>query len=335
MEEFIFGVLEGFPTIALLFVIAFFLWSLGKGADIVVDNSVELSIRWGVPKVVVGATIVSIGTTLPEATISVLGAINGSSGLALGNAIGSIITDTGLIMGLSAVIGLVPTSGKIVKRQGKFQLWAVILLAVSTIPFAGIAKGGVIYQFTGFAYVVLLVLYVIMSVRLAKRDGDRDEDESEISNDSMWLIIVKLFFAIFLVIVSSRILIPAIRITAVRAHIPEGIIASTLVAFGTSLPELVTSVTAVRKGHGQLAIGNVIGADILNVLFVVGLSAAVTTDGLMVPSSFYYVQIPFMLLIVLTFRYNVKRSKEHISKKGGYFLLGMYVLYLILSYILK
>ncbi len=333
MENFIVTLLDGFPTIVLILAIAVLFWTLGKGADIVVDESVKLSLRWGVPKLVVGATIVSLGTTLPEATISVLAAVKGVPGLALGNAIGSIITDTGLIMGLAVIIGVVPTVGKTVSRQGWIQLIVGFMLAITCLPFTGFSNGGRIYQFVGFIYVLLLVLYIFFSVKWARKTDAVSVDE-DCSHDSVVLLFVKLVFGIALVIISSRILIPAIMIVATRAHVPEGVIAATLVAFGTSLPELVTAVVAVKKGHGQLAIGNVIGADILNVLFVVGLSAAVTREGLAVPTSFYMVQIPFMLLILTTFKISVEVSKEKLGKMSGILLLGFYVLYLVLSFVL-
>ncbi len=119
-----------------------------------------------------------------------------------------------------------------------------------------------------------------------------------------------------LVIGSSKILIPAVEITAIRIGIPQGVIAATLVAFGTSLPELVTAITAVRKGHGELAIGNIVGADILNVLFVVGAAAAVTKGGLTVPVSFYKLQIPTMLIIIFAFRHFYKGQRPNNRSQG-------------------
>jgi len=114
--------------------------------------------------------------------------------------------------------------------------------------------------------------------------------------------------------------------------IPSAIVAATLVAFGTSLPELVTAITAARKDHGDLAIGNIIGADILNVLFVAGMSAAVTPGGLKAPPEFFRVQLPGMLLILLVFRVGVIFSGERLRRPIGAVLLALYVVYLVLSY---
>ena len=133
-------------------------------------------------------------------------------------------------------------------------------------------------------------------------------------------------------VVSSKLLIPTVEITAVRVGIPQSVIAATLVAFGTSLPELVTVVTAVRKGHGELGIGNIVGADILNVLFVVGSAASVTAGGLAVPADFYKLQIPVMLIILVVFRLFSIGKKGRIGKPAGLILLGIYIIYIVLNY---
>ena len=143
---------------------------------------------------------------------------------------------------------------------------------------------------------------------------------------------LKLLFGIAVVIISSKILIPAVELSAVRIGIPQSIIAATLVAFGTSLPELTTAVTAVKKGHGELAVGNIVGADILNILFVIGASASVTPEGLEVPVNFYKLQIPTMLILLITFRFFSKKHNNNITKKEGITLLGIYIIYIILNF---
>jgi len=338
MDAFIFGCLDALPTIVLAVIIAGMLFVLSKGADILVDQAVSLSLQWGVPKMVIGATIVSLGTTLPEATVSVLAAINGNPDLALGNAIGSVIADTGLIIGLAALIGKLPVDQVIVKRQGRIQVAAGFLLALVSLPFFTHGQGN-ISQWMGGIFIVLLIVYIYFSIRWTKtpalnqgslQSGDLDDKDQKKS--PLVIQLLKLFGGVFLVIVSSKILIPTVEITAVRIGIPQSIIAATLVALGTSLPELVTAITAVRKGHGELAIGNVVGADILNVLFVVGSAAAVTSGGLDVPLSFYKLQIPAMLIILVIFRLFSRGKNEKITKPEGLTLLMIYVAYIVLSY---
>lgn len=332
MEEILQQYLSSNHTVILLIIIAILLWVLAKGADILVDQAVSLSLHWGVPKMVIGATIVSLGTTLPEATVSVLAAIQGNPDLALGNAIGSIIADTGLIIGLAAMIGILPVDKLTINRQGKIQIASGILLAIICLPFLSAAPGGNIPQFVGFAFLGLLILYIILTIRWSQYSGmDRDSLLEE-EKTPIAIQLIKLTFGVTLVILSSRVLIPAVEITAIRVGIPQAVIAATLVAFGTSLPELITAITAVRKGHGELAVGNIIGADILNVLFVVGSAAAVTSSGLDVPSTFFKLQIPTMLIVLILFRIFSINKKMVISKKEGFVLFTIYLVYLILNF---
>ncbi|WP_432402054.1 calcium/sodium antiporter [Wukongibacter sp. M2B1] len=331
MEAIIHSHLASFPTLVLILIVAVMLYTLSKGADILVDEAVSLSLHWGISKMIIGATIVSLGTTLPEACVSVLAAVNGNPDLALGNAIGSIITDTGLIIGLAALIGYLPVDQMTIDRQGRIQLFSGILLAVVSIPFLSKGDTGNINQWMGWFFIILLVAYIYISINWSRKSGEAETDLTE-EKSPLIVQILKLLLGIILVLGSSKILIPAVEISAIRIGIPQSVVAATLVAFGTSLPELVTAVTAVRKGHGELAIGNIVGADILNVLFVVGSAAAVTRGGLNVPFNFYKLQIPTMLIVLLTFRVFAKSKSNEISKLQGLILFGIYIVYLILNY---
>ncbi len=331
MEVLIYSVLTDFRAWALILVIAVCLGVLSKGADILVEEAVSLSLHWGIPKMIIGATIVSLGTTLPEAAVSVLAAVKGNADLALGNAIGSIIVDTGLIIGVSAWVGVLTIDKALINHQGRVQLAAGILLSVSCLPFFD--GKGVVAQWMGVLFLLLLVGYLYSTIKWGKKSKGEISVPLTEEKSSLFVQLLKLVFGIVIVIGSSKILIPAVEITASRIGIPQSVIAATLVAFGTSLPELVTALTAVRKGHGEIAIGNVIGADILNVLFVVGSSAAVTKGGLMVPIDFYKLQIPFMLILVIIFRLIAKSKKGYIAKKEGTVLFGIYLIYLVLNYI--
>lgn len=333
MDQLLLTFLEQMPTLLLFGIIAVTLFTLSKGADVLVDEAVSLSVHWRIPKAVIGATVVSLGTTLPEASVSVLAAIQGNPDLALGNAIGSIIVDTGLILGIAALIGTLPIDKQAIRRQGTVQLASGFLLALVCLPIFTGGANGLIPQWMGFVFVGLLIAYIFISIKWAR--GTQAELETLAEEKSpLWLQVLKLVLGIATIIISSKILIPSVEITAVRLGIPQSIIAATLVAFGTSLPELVTAITAVRKGHGELAIGNIMGADILNVLFVIGLSASATVTGLKVPAEFYHLQIPAMLIILGTFRFFATRKGLTISKSEGAVLLGMYLVYLAMNYFL-
>jgi len=338
MEEALEHFFANQPSWALAVEIIAVLAVLGKAADWLVGEAVVLSERSGLPKVIIGATIVSLGTTAPEVAVSVLAALQGQPEIALGNAVGSIICDTGLILGIACLIMPLKLPRQIVNRQGWIQFGVGWLLVASCWPWATggnpFLEGSILPQGIGFVFLVLLLVYLGLSVHWAKASGQPAE-LSEFEHDAaapMGIVIVKLLVAVALVVGASHVLIPAITEAAVRMGIPSAIVAATIIAFGTSLPELVTAVTAARKDHGDLAIGNIIGADILNVLFVAGMSAAVTPGGLEAPKEFFRFQLPGMLLLLIVFRVGVTLSGERLGRPFGAILLAVYVAVTVLSF---
>ncbi|MCD4713626.1 MAG: calcium/sodium antiporter [Clostridiales bacterium] len=335
MDELILSFLTPLSTIFLFAIIAITLYTLGKGADILIDEAVAISAHLRIPKAIIGATVVSLGTTLPEVSVSVLAAINGNPDLALGNAVGSIIADTGLIVGIAALISPIVIDYKSIRVQSWIQLLAGVLLVVFALPIFSGSSSGVISQGMGFVLLAFLGIYLYWSFKHSRKEilDEISEEIQEHDKESL----VKQFFlmaaGMALVILSSKVLIPAVEISAIRIGVPQSIIAATLVAFGTSLPELTTSVKAVMRGHGDLAIGNIIGADILNVLFVVGMSAAATPLGLAVPKNFYSLHFPAMLLILLTFRVFTLNKGHTLNRKEGALLVLFYLVYLVLNYV--
>ena len=247
MEEALEHFVQGLPTILLFVVIGVSLLVLGKAADWLVDEAVLLSERSGIPKTIIGATIVSLGTTAPEAAVSVFAAIQGQPGLALGNAVGSIICDTGLILGVACLIAPLKLDRTIVNRQGWIQLGAAVAMVAFCFPWSSpgsaFTEGGNLAQWAGFVFLGALAVYIWQSIRWAGAGSDSLEDtvEEHASDDSTLVVVLKLIGAVALVVVSARVLIPAVNEVALRMSVPESIIAATLVAFGTSLPELVTA----------------------------------------------------------------------------------------------
>ena len=339
MEEGIHHFVSDLHWTLLALVIAASLGVLGKAADWLVDEAVTLSERSRIPKAVVGATIVSLGTTTPEAAVSVLAAVEGRPGLALGNAVGSIICDTGLILGLACIIAPLRLDRNIVNRQGWIQIGAAVALVAACFPWtnpsAVFSRGGNLPQFAGFIFLAALAIYLWQSIRWARAEngGASLEGHQGDAAASLFLVVAKLLGSVALVVISAQVLIPAVGDAATRMQVPESIIAATLVAFGTSLPELVTAVTAARRGHGELAVGNVVGADILNVLFVAGAAAAVTPDGLVAGGHFFRVLFPVMLFILVTFRAGIWVSSEWMKRPFGFTLLAAYGVYLVVSYL--
>lgn len=321
-----------------LLVIAGLIYALVRGADLLVDEAVVLSSRMGISKVLIGATIVSLGTTFPEAAVSVLAAVKGSPEIALGNAVGSIICNAGLILGLITYFAPISLKNSAIRRQGWVQLFAGILLVGSCIPFV---KGGNIFQSggnlpraMGLIFLVVLAVYLWVAVRWMKDDRpDGPPADAAVPAGHIGIILGKIITGSALVVVSSHFLVPAVQASAVRLNLPEGMVSATLLAFGTSLPELVTSVTAVRKGYGELALGNIVGADILNVLFVAGVSASVTSGGLAAPVHFFKLLFPAMIGILIIFRLGIHSSGGVFKRQYSIILLGIYAVVTVSSYL--
>jgi cation:H+ antiporter len=341
MEEWLKQLLLGSNWAILCGVIAVSLYVLGNAANRLVTEAVSLSERSGVPKMVIAATVVSLGTTTPEAAVSVLAAMGGAPGLSLGNAVGSIICDTGLILGLACVVAPLTLDRTILNRQGWVQLGAAAALVILTFPWSRPASvfsdGGRLPQAAGILFIAALGVYLYKSIRWVGSGISRPEaaglvPPAEDRRANIPVILLRLALALAFVVFAAQVLIPAVTVAAKRLQVPEGIIAATLVAFGTSLPELVTAVAAARKGHGEIAVGNVIGADILNVLFVAGASAAVTPGGLAADGHFFRVLFPMMLLVLIVFRIGIVFSRDRMKRGFGVILLAAYGTYLLVSY---
>ena len=339
MAEYLDSLVVTWPWWALMLTIAVSILALGKGADWLVEDAVKISLRWGVPQVVIGATVISLGTTTPEAVVSVLAAVNGRSEMALGNAVGSIICDTGLILGIGCLITPLPLDPRVVNRQGWAEIATGVLLVAACLPWAdplsAFSGGGRLPQAVGFLLLGLLVLYLGWSVHLAREAPAEAPLDAEAGRRTLLWTAMSLMAGLATVVIASSLLIPSAAELANRLNVPPSIIAVTLVAFGTSLPELMVVVTAARKGQGDLAIGNVIGADILNVLFVAGAAAAVTPGGLEADHYFFLMQFPAMLLLLAIFRVGISTARDgKLERPFGLALLGTYLAVTLTSYLL-
>ncbi len=326
-------------TAVLLVVIVMCLYGLSKGADWAIEGVVDLALRTGLPRIVLGATVISLGTTLPEAFVSVSAAWMGNPGLALGNGVGSIIADTGLIFGLTCILAKVPMDRYILDRTGWVQVGAATLLVgIAVGALIVMPEGPYLGRWVGILFIGLLCGYMYATYFWAKKseasvnDGEKDGSHARFSLPKCWGMIVG---GLTLIILSARVLIPAVSVIAQRLGVPDDVIAATMVAFGTSVPELMTAITAVRKGHPEIMVGNVVGADVLNCLFVIG--AAAVAKPLAVPMTFYHFHFPALLLIIFSFRFFISfLNKDGWFKRwqGGW-LMAIYLTYVVLQYTLN
>lgn len=337
--------------VMLMLIMAGAIYYLVKGADMLVDGSVGLAYRVGIPKVIVGATIISLGTTSPEAAVSVMAAWEGKAGLALGNAVGSIIADTGLIFGLGCCITVLPADRFVLKRQGWVKIATGVLLAgLCYLMFWLEGDVATISRWVGLLMLVLLGGYLAISVFWSRghplgdqvADGDDISELADISERSTVTMLGLIVMGLALVVLSSRFVIGSVTVLAQSWGVPQVVIAATLVAFGTSLPELVVGMTAIYRGHKEILVGNVIGADILNVLFVIGASAIakplpIIDQTANVPRIFLYLHLPTMLLMIGLFMcYILWATRQGRFKKWfGYPLLILYVVYVTVQYALE
>lgn len=331
------SLVAGQSTIILLLIIIVCIAMLSVGADWMIDGVVDLAERTGLPKIVIGATVVSLGTTLPEAFVSVMAAYMGNPGLALGNGVGSIIADTGLIFGLTCVLAAVPVNRFILDRTGWVQVGtATLLVLISIGVLLTTDDDPKLERWVGFLFLGLLLLYLYTTYVWAKQGtGVLPEDEALehelMSVGKSWILIVG---GLLLVIIGARIMVPSASEIAMRFGVPDDVIAATMVAFGTSLPELMTAIAAIRKGHPEITVGNIVGADVLNVLFVIGAAAA--ASPLVIPMNFYYFHFPAMLIILFSFRIFISMNKEGVFHRWqGFWLLAVYLCYVILQYTLN
>lgn len=337
------SVFESQATLVLWLFSAVAIAVLVYGADRAVSAAVRLAAALGMSTVLIGATVVSLGTTAPETFVSVTAAFAGDSGLALGNGVGSIICDTALIFGLGAMITRLPKNRFILSRHGWLQLGSGVLLA-STVALLAWQHGGItgvlMPRWVGGLFLVLLVGYLWISVVWARKHPDQvpAEVSEELAVDpnlpgpkmkkrkhSALANLLILAIGLLMVILGSNVLVGSVDVICKRIGVPDSVLAVTLVAFGTSLPELVTALMSIRKGHPELLVGNIIGADILNVLFVIGASASAVP--LEVPTEFFYLHLPVMLLALLLLRAYIFLPSEKFSRWHGVLLLLVFLGY--------
>lgn len=259
----------------LLIIAGFFL--LIKGADILVEGSCAVAKKFHIPEIIVGLTIVSIGTSMPELMVSVTSAMDNLPDVALGNVVGSNICNLLLILGLSAVIRPIEF-----KKETKLVEIPMTLVIIFTLFILG--NNGDVDKFItrpeGFILVILFICFLAYTIFMAKFGNDFDEVEEKKEDESKSMSIIKSIFFIVAGIVALKFggdfVVDSAVAIAQAIGISEKVISLTIIAIGTSLPELITSVTAAIKGDADIAIGNVVGSNIFNILLILGLSAAIS-----------------------------------------------------------
>ncbi len=301
---------------AIIFAGAFaILW---KSADFFVDGAVGIADTFGIPKIVVGMVLVSLATSLPEFSVSVQAAYLGHSEIALGNVVGSVMANVGLALAVAAIIGVsIAVDRHILKSFGIFLIIsAFISYAFVLDAFIGRIEGILLlFLLAGYYY------YLVKRETLKRRQEVRKERSSDLK-----LRRILFFFIIGIVgvIISSRLIIWSGLWIAKILGVPEIIIGLTVIAIGTSLPEISTAITSALKGHGEIAIGNILGANILNILWIIGTAA--TVRPIRVNPRTIAFAYPWMLLVVVTMVL-LMWHRHQLTRKKGVLLMGLYGIY--------
>lgn len=364
-----------------------------KGGDWFVDGATGIAKRFHLPDIVVGATVVSIGTTLPEVMVSTTGAIQGSGAMAYGNAIGSIICNTALIAAISITCNPGPVNVKSMKTPAVFFFMSAAIYCLAAYGL------GTFPQWLGFVMLAIFVVYMLLTVRngLKNPDTAADEEEQEssgmpwlgiivvglatgmvalggvlfeqipvwyaavvavivlgymllgskiniggaVADRKMWMELILLVAGAAIIAVGADLLVEHGQVIAINLGVPKTVVALLFVALGTSLPELVTTITSLKKGRASLGVGNVIGANVFNLVLVSGVAVSIAPFDVPVENKFLNTglnlslvfDIPVMLGVMSLMIFPALLSKK-LHRAQGLILLLIYIAFCVLQFIL-
>ena len=320
-----------------------FLFAIGlvlliKGGDWFVDGAVGIAKRFRLPDIVVGATVVSIGTTLPEVMVSTTGALAGSGAMAYGNAIGSIICNTALIAAISITCNPGPVNVKSMKTPVLFFFMSAALYCLAAYGL------GTFPRWMGFVMLAIFVVYMILTVRNGMKNPDQvagEEEEEGGKEKKLWQELLLLVVGAAVIAVGADLLVEHGQVIALALGVPETVVALLFVALGTSLPELVTTITSLKKGRASLGVGNVIGANIFNLVLVSGVAVSLAPfdvpaentlldTGLNLSLVF---DIPVMLGVMVLMTIPALLSKK-LGRWQGIALLSIYAAFCVCQFVL-
>lgn len=299
----------------LLLIVGFVM--LVKGADWFVDGAAGLADRFGLPQLVIGLTIVAMGTSAPEAAVSITAALKDSAGIAVGNIVGSNILNVLIILGLTACVATLSVATSTIRIELPY------MIAISLLLLLFGWTGNEITFWEGVGLWVAFLLYLGYLFRMAKKNKETPPEEA--SSRPLWMLLVLSIIGLVLIVWGSDVTVDAATALARYFGMSERFIGLTIVALGTSLPELFSSLTAARKGNADIAIGNIVGSNIFNILFVLGTTALITP----VPfAARFTVDTIVAVLVGVLLLVCVARSKK-LTKPTGILMLAAYAAYFI------
>lgn len=297
----------------ILLIVGMFL--LIKGADFFVDGSASVARRFHVPSVIIGLTIVALGTSLPEASVSINASIIGSNEIAISNIVGSNIFNTLVVVGCSALIAPFVMDSIIVKRDLYINILASLALAFFVL-------NGVLGRAEGLIFLAGLIVFLFMLIRSALNGRVHDEDVQVLSLPKCAIFIIG---GVAAIIIGGNVVVDSATVIAANFGMSDTLIGLTIVSIGTSLPELVTSVVAAKKNESGLSLGNAIGSNILNILFILGTSSTLHPILATVQNRID----AWILVAVAVFMLALSKISDQMSRKRGVLMIAIYVIYMI------
>lgn len=298
-----------------------------KGADFFVEGSSSIAKFLKIPSIIIGLTIVAFGTSAPEAAVSIIAGINGSNDIAVGNVLGSNMFNLLVVLGISAIIKPVKIDGQIIKKE--FPFMALSTAALMLMSFDTALGSGAPDMITRSEALILIMLmgiflYSIITTALRSRNENAQNSEEEKPKHSMPLSIVFTVGGLAGIIFGGQLVVDSAEKIALAAGMSETLVGLTIVAVGTSLPELVTSIVAARKGESDIAVGNVVGSNIFNILFVLAASAVISPMN--INSQGLTDMIILMAITIITYIFCI--TKKTVNRPEGIVLTAAYAGYL-------
>ena len=292
---------------------------LVKGADWFVGGAAKIADKFGIPHLIVGLTIVAMGTSAPETAVSISASLKGGADIAVGNVLGSNILNVLIILGITAVIHAISVQTSTVRYEIPFCIFISVLLVC-----LGLFDGG-LSRIDGVILWAFMITYLMYLLYMVKKGKENLEEEDTVGNVSGIVLAVMVVGGGAMIVLGANVTVNAATEIATMLGMSQRLIGLTIVALGTSLPELMASVTAARKGNSDIAIGNILGSNIFNILFVLGTSALITpvsyTKNFTVDSIVCVCSVVILLLCVL--------PKKKLNRTGGVVLLAGYVAYFV------
>lgn len=290
--------------------------ALIKGADFFVDGAASVASLLKIPTIVVGLTIVAFGTSAPEAAVSITAALNNSNAIAISNVIGSNIFNLLAVLGVTALLAKVPVPHSIIRKEFPFLL-------IISLLFVGFSLTGFkIGRFEGIIFLALIIFYVVWLINNAIENRAKIEVAKPAFNLPMSLLLIVV--GIVGIIIGGDLVVNNAKEIALSLGLSEKLVGLTIVSIGTSLPELVTSIVAARKGNVDIAIGNVVGSNIFNILFILGLSATITP----IPVEMALIVDLVVMVFATGLCYFVAKQNYRLDKKDGYLFLAVFITYM-------